>query len=148
MIAAASSQRASQDETVSVRADDLAGQAIADLVANTTAEGYNDDTKANIGLLLANCSAELTEAWNGGALANTDRNTELRAGSADDASELAYRVVDNADAATTISAQIAQYARDQSQARIHERAGDPSSQVAGISDAYNRGTAARVGDRL
>ena len=138
VIAAASSQRASQDGAIRARADDLAGQAIADLVANTTDKEYNDDTKANIGLLLANCPAELTEAWNGGALANTGNNTELRAGSADDASELAYRVVDNADAATTISAQIAQYARDLSQARIQERAGDPTRQVDGISEAYNR----------
>ncbi|QHO91713.1 hypothetical protein CWT12_10930 [Actinomyces sp. 432] len=142
-LAAASSQRPSDDPTTRKRADNVAGYGIHYLVANTDEEIYNDDAKARIALLLANCPAELTTAWNGDS-ALTDPNTHDRfpAATAADLNALGYRVADSCDATATIAAQLAQYAHDRAQQDTANHAGDPDTQIADINTAYDEATVA------
>ncbi|NDR54767.1 DUF6571 family protein [Actinomyces sp. 565] len=136
-LAAASSQRPSDDPTTRRRADNVAGYGIHYLVANTDEEIYNDDAKARIGVLLANCPAELTSAWVGeDAPGDPDRRKELPEASVDDINKLTYRVSDSTDAVATIAAQLGEYANNRAQHRIEENTGDPDAQILAINNAY------------
>ena len=135
-LAAGSSQRSSQRSFTAQRADELTGHAIAGLAGHTDPDDYDDDAKARIGLLLANCRAELTNAWTGGTALDPNTLRVLPGVSREDLSTLAYGVVDSADATTTIAAQLAQYAREQSQAGIAANEGNSEAQIDAINTKY------------
>ena len=145
-IAAGSSKRGGTEGAT--RADDLSGFSIKYLVDNTDKELYNDDTKAHVGQLLANCAPELTNAWTEGGLRNVRTGNYLpgfQPGSKEDlshyATDLAYAVADNADATGTIAAGLADFARQRSQDNIAYYNSD-AEKLDGIHDAYTQGAEA------
>ncbi|WP_108966015.1 DUF6571 family protein [Actinomyces sp. Z16] len=142
-LAAASSQRPATNETTRRQANNVAGYGIHYLATNTDEGIYDDDAKARVALLLANCPAELTRAWNGDRT-QVDPNThqQLPAATAADLNALGYRVADSCDATATIAAQLAQYAHDRAQRDAASHAGDPDTQIADINKAYDRATVA------
>ncbi len=119
------------------------------LVDNTDKELYNDDTKAHVGQLLANCAPELTSAWGEGGLVNSrtgkylpgfrdidDKEVQFRY-----VADLSYAVADNADATGTIAAGLAEFARQRSQDSIAYYDSD-ADKLGGIHNAYNQGAEA------
>nr|WP_176760928.1 DUF6571 family protein [Actinomyces ruminicola] len=142
-VAAASSQRASTDPTTHKRANNVAGYGIHYLATNTKEGIYDDDAKARVALLLANCPAELTTVWNGfSSLTDPDTLERFPAATAADINALGYRVADSCDATATIAAQLAQYAHHRAQQNAASHAGDPDLQISSINDAYDRATRA------
>ncbi|WP_136192580.1 DUF6571 family protein [Actinomyces procaprae] len=142
-LASASSQRASTDPTTHTRANNVAGYGIHYLATNTKEGIYDDDAKARVALLLANCPAELTRAWNGSsALTEPTTHERFPAATAADINALGYRVADSCDATATIAAQLGQYAHDRAQQNAASHAGDPDLQISNINDAYDRATRA------
>ena len=167
-LAAASSKRGpdSSDEE-RARADVLTGKAIHSLRVGSTmsSEGkqdlyYRPDTKARVGMLLANCAPELVTNWNGGSAVDPrtgkqlpevdpgvhkfgkgkdDKNRRIVLGDFD---ALAYRVADSADAVATISAGIGDYAKRTSQYNVLNREGDKQGQIDGIKSSYRNGETA------
>ncbi|MCR2053185.1 hypothetical protein NSA19_10110, partial [Actinomyces bowdenii] len=139
-IASASAHRASDNSTMAARADDLSGHAVKYLVENTEEDLYNDTAKARIGVLLANCAPEVESVLRQSTASDGGEHPErIPAASPDDFNALVYRVIDNEDAAGTISAGIAQHARSTANADIGGHAGDRAQQIDGINDAYVRG---------
>lgn len=145
-IAAASSMRASDSAAMRESADQIAGRSIHFLGQNSTTSsiGKRDlydmpDTKARVGMLLANCAPEITEAWNEGTSTDVVSKKQLPAASVDDFDRLTYQVSDDADATATISAGLAEYSRNRSQEGIAKKAGDPDGQLSAINEAYRRG---------
>lgn len=142
-IASASAHRASDDSTMAARADDLSGHAVKYLVENTEEDLYNDTAKARIGVLLANCAPEVESVLRQSTASDGSEHPErIPAASPDNFNALIYRVIDNEDAAGTISAGIAQHARSTANADIGGHAGDRAQQIDGINDAYVRGAEA------
>ncbi|MDU0349696.1 DUF6571 family protein [Actinomyces sp. MRS3W] len=142
-VAAASSQRASDNQGIRDRADDLAGHAIHYLATNTNEDIYNDDAKARVALLLANCPAEVTRAWTGSSvLIDPSTGQRFPAAEAEDINALGYRVADSSDATATIAAQLGQYAHDRAQQSTASHADDPDTQINDINNAYERATQA------
>ncbi|BDA63692.1 DUF6571 family protein [Actinomyces capricornis] len=136
-IASASAHRASDDSTMAARADDLAGHAVHYLVKNTEEGLYSDAAKARLGVLLANCAPEVESVLCGATASGVGPHPEqIPAASSDDFNTLIYRVIDNEDAAGTISAGIAQHARSVANADIAANAGNRAEQIDGINDAY------------
>lgn len=145
-IAAASSKRGGAEGAT--RADDLSGFSIKYLVDNTDKEIYNDDTKAHIGQLLANCAPEVTNAWVEGGVYDPKTRKYLPGfdpGDKGDLShyitDLAYTVADNEDATGTIAAGLAEHARKRSQESIAGHKTD-ADKLADIHDAYTQGAEA------
>lgn len=145
-IAAASSMRASDSAATRESADQIAGRSIHFLAQNSTTSSVGEkdlysmpDTKARVGMLLANCAPEVTEAWNSGNPTDIFSQKQLPAASADDIDRLAYQVSDNADATATISAGLGEYSRNCSQGGIAKNTGNPDMQISAINDAYRRG---------
>lgn len=167
-LAAASSKRGpdSSDEE-RARADVLTGKAIHSLRVGSTMSSvgkqdlyYRPDTKARVGMLLANCAPELVTNWNGGSAVDPrthkplpevdpgvhkfgkgkdDKNRKIVLGDFD---ALAYRVADSADAVATISAGIGDYAKRTSQYNVLNREGDKQGQIDGIKSSYRNGETA------
>ena len=137
-LAAGSSLRASEDDDQAARATSLAGHGIHDLAQNTDAKNYTDDTKSHIGVLLANCSAEVQEVFIKGNVTDVDRSDapEFDAATIDDINTLTYRVIDNPNAARTMSTGLAGYARRCSAEGIAVHEGDPAGQTNSIREAY------------
>lgn len=133
-----------QDE----RATQLSGHAIHDLAQNTTEDKYNDDTKAHIGLLLANCSAEVKSAYLNDSPTDSQQTTGEPAGerlpvaSNEDIYALTYRVADSADATATISAGLANHTRQRTQEAIDEYKGSPTDQADKMNTYYTEGAEA------
>ena len=115
-IAAASQKRASTNTAERSRADMLSDDAIHFVAGNVNKDLYSDSSKKRLAVLLANCSGEVTASWSttGGQLAATDESPFNKA-TGDDLNKLAYRIVDNRDAASTLSAGLADYAKRKSQ---------------------------------
>lgn len=148
-IAAASSMRASDSAAIRESADQIAGRSIHFLAQNSTTSsvGKKDlysmpDTKARVGMLLANCAPEITQAWNGGSPTELESMNSLPLASKEDINRLTYRVSDDANATSTISSGIAEYSRSCSQSGVKAKEGDPDAQVAAINNAYKRGSKA------
>ena len=137
-LAAGSSLRTSEGDDQAARATSLADYGIHDLAQNTNAKNYTDDTKSHIGVLLANCSAEVQEVFIKGNVTAVDRSDapEFDAASIDDINTLTYRVIDNPNAARTMSTGLAGYARRCSAEGIAVHEGDPAGQTNSIREAY------------
>lgn len=140
-LAAGSSVRATSVTGQSQRATQLAGHAIHGLAHSTGEDDYNDTTKARIGVLLANCSHELTNAWTSGdeVLKDIDTGEVLPVASVSDVNKLTYRVADNVDAMATVAASLGDYSRSMSKAGVAAHEGDPGKQINAINISYNRG---------
>ena len=137
-LAAGSSLRTSEGDDQAARATSLADYGIHDLAQNTNAKNYTDGTKSHIGVLLANCSAEVQEVFIKGNVTAVDRSDapEFDAASIDDINTLTYRVIDNPNAARTMSTGLAGYARRCSAEGIAVHEGDPAGQTNSIREAY------------
>ena len=137
-LAAGSSLRTSEGDDQAARATSLADYGIHDLAQNTNAKNYTDGTKSHIGVLLANCSAEVQEVFIKGNVTDVDRSdaSEFDAASIDDIKTLTYRVIDNPNAARTMSTGLAGYARRCSAEGIAVHEGDPAGQTNSIRMAY------------
>ena len=142
-IAAASKLRASTNTAEHSRADMLSDDAIHFVAENVNKDLYSDSSKKRLAVLLANCSGEVTASWSahGGQLAVANK-THFNA-TADDLDKLAYRIVDNRDAASTLSAGLANYAKTESQRGLQNNEGQPEgTRLEGIRGAYANGTKA------
>lgn len=140
-IAAASQKRASTNTAERSRADILSDDAIHFVAGNVNKDLYNDSSKKRLAVLLANCSGEMTASWSttGGQLAVTGESPFNKA-TGDDLNKLAYRIVDNRDAASTLSAGLANYAKTESQRKLHNNEGQPEGErLDGIQQAYGDG---------
>ena len=137
-LAAGSSLRTSEGDDQAARATSLADYGIHDLAQNTNAKNYTDGTKSHIGVLLANCSAEVQEVFIKGNVTDVDRSDapEFDAATIDDINTLTYRVIDNPNAARTMSTGLAGYARRCSAEGIAVHEGDPAGQTNSIREAY------------
>ena len=137
-LAAGSSLRASEDDDQAARATSLADYGIHDLAQNTNAKNYTDGTKSHIGVLLANCPAEVQEVFIKGNATDVDHPDafKLDAATIDDINTLTYRVIDNPNAARTMSTGLAGYARRCSAEGIAVHEGDPAGQTNSIREAY------------
>ena len=143
-IAAASKLRASTDAAERSRADMLSDDAIHFVAGNVSKDLYDDSSKKRLAMLLANCSGEVTASWSteGGRLAATDKPPFNKA-TEDDLNKLAYRIVDNRDAASTLSAGLANYAKTESQRGLLNNDNQPEElRLQGIRDPYANGTKA------
>lgn len=141
-IAAASQKRASTNTAERSRADILSDDAIHFVAGNVNKDLYNDSSKKRLAVLLANCSGEMTASWSGegghGKLYDP-KNSSFKA-TADDLNKLAYRIVDNRDAASTLSAGLANYAKRNSQNGLQNNQDQPESErLQGIQKAYGDG---------
>ena len=144
-IAAASKLRASNNTAERSRADTLSDDAIHFVAGNVSKDLYDDSAKKRLAVLLANCSGEVTASWSAqgghGQLAVANK-THFNA-TADDLDKLAYRIVDNRDAASTLSAGLANYAKTESQRGSLNNKDQPESmRLDGIRGAYANGTKA------
>ena len=144
-IAAASKLRASNNTAERSRADTLSDAAIHFVAGNVSKDLYDDSAKKRLAVLLANCSGEVTASWSAqgghGQLAVANK-THFNA-TADDLDKLAYRIVDNRDAASTLSAGLANYAKTESQRGLLNNKDQPESmRLDGIRGAYANGTKA------
>ena len=144
-IAAASNLRASNNTAERSRADTLSDDAIHFVAGNVSKDLYDDSAKKRLAVLLANCSGEVTASWSAqgghGQLAVANK-THFNA-TADDLDKLAYRIVDNRDAASTLSAGLANYAKTESQRGLLNNKDQPESmRLDGIRGAYANGTKA------
>jgi hypothetical protein len=140
-IAAASKLRASTDAAERSRADMLSDDAIHFVAGNVSKDLYDDSSKKRLAMLLANCSGEVTASWSteGGRLAATDKPPFNKA-TGDDLNKLAYRIVDNRDAASTLSAGLANYAKNESQRGLLNNDNQPEElRLQGIRDPYANG---------
>ena len=143
-LAAGSSLRSSTVGNQANRATELAGHAIDGLAENTKDNVYNDDAKANMATLLANCRNELVSALGGdGGYDTIETEHKLPGGvSGEDFLNLSYRLVDNEDAVATLSASIGEWAHQASQVDIANNAGSPDIQMEGIENRYQQASAA------
>ncbi|WP_314742370.1 DUF6571 family protein [uncultured Actinomyces sp.] len=143
-LAAASSLRNSTDEAVGERARSLAGSGIHGLAQNTREKSYNDDTKAHIGVLLANCPAEVSSEYLGAGPNDSNKPSDptLPGAEPDDIKALTYRVADNADATATISTGLANYTNMETQQAIADHEGDTQEQVSQLNNKYTNGARA------
>ena len=144
-IAAASKLRASNNTAERSRADTLSDDAIHFVAGNVSKDLYDDSAKKRLAVLLANCSGEVTASWSAqgghGQLAVANK-THFNA-TADDLDKLAYRIVNNRDAASTLSAGLANYAKTESQRGLLNNKDQPESmRLDGIRGAYANGTKA------
>ena len=141
-IAAASQMRESTNTAERSRADILSDDAIHFVAGNVNKDLYNDSSKKRLAVLLANCSGEMTASWSahgGHGKLHDPKNSPFNA-TADDLHKLAYRIVDNRDAASTLSAGLANYAKTESQRRLHNNEGQPEgTRLDGIQNAYGDG---------
>lgn len=147
-VAAASSLRSSTTESVAARADQAAGVGIHELAAHTgdNEELYNDDAKARVALLLANCAPEVASAYGGGHSKDPTDPVESAPGgrpipgaNSDEIILLTYRVADNADAVATIGAALAEETSRATEHAMAEHPDDWASQVEAINEQYNQG---------
>jgi len=149
--AAASSLRSSETPSERARAQFVADNSIHLLAVNTDEGMYDDDAKARIGLLLGNCSGELTSAWN-----ETDDlkdvmqpEMQLTVASVEDVNILTYRVADSSDAMSNIFTGLVDYAHTRGMSNAQEKHdGVPEQQLEDINDAYgdaSEATGALVG---
>ena len=148
-IAAASSMRASDSAAVRESANQIAGRSLHFLAENSTTSSVGKEdlysmpgTKTRVGMLLANCAPEITQAWSGGSLTELESMNSLPLASKEDINRLTSRVSDDAHATSTISSGIAEYSRSCSQSGVKAKEGDPDAQVAAINNAYKRGSKA------
>ncbi|WP_314742073.1 DUF6571 family protein [uncultured Actinomyces sp.] len=137
-LAAGSSLRTSEGDDQAARATSLADYGIHDLAQNTNAKNYTDGTKSHIGVLLANCPAEVQEVFIKGNATDVDHPDafKLDAATIDDINTLTYRVIDNPNAARTMSTGLAGYARRCSAEGVAVHEGDPAGQTNSIREAY------------
>ena len=135
-LAAGSSLRTSEGDDQAARATSLADYGIHDLAQNTNAKNYTDGTKSHIGVLLANCPAEVQEVFVGGSPIDVDHSDAPEFDTASDIKALTYRVIDNPNAARTMSAGLTGYARRCSAEGIAVHEGDPAGQTNSIRMAY------------
>ena len=145
-IAAASQKRASANTAERSRADILSDDAIHFVAENVNKDLYSDSSKKRLAMLLANCSGEVTASWSGeggrGQLAAHEKSPFNKA-TGDDLNKLAYRIVDNRDAAATLSAGLANYAKTESQRGLRTNENQPEgTRLDGIRGAYANGTKA------
>ena len=145
-IAAASQKRASANTAERSRADMLSDDAIHFVAENVNKDLYSDSSKKRLAVLLANCSGEVTASWSGeggrGQLAAHEKSPFNKA-TGDDLNKLAYRIVDNRDAAATLSAGLANYAKTESQRGLRTNENQPEgTRLDGIQGAYANGTKA------
>jgi len=143
-IAAASQKRASTNTAERSRADILSDDAIHFVAGNVNKDLYDDSSKKRLAVLLANCSGEVTASWGttGGQLAATGESPFNKA-TGDDLNKLAYRIVDNRDAASTLSAGLADYAKRKSQNDLKNTQDQPEgTRLKKIREAYGDGTKA------
>lgn len=143
-IAAASQKRASTNTAERSRADILSDDAIHFVAGNVNKDLYNDSSQKRLAVLLANCSGEVTASWSttGSQLAATDESPFNKA-TGDDLNKLAYRIVDNRDAASTLSAGLADYAKRKSQNDLKNTQDQPEDErLKKIRNAYGDGTKA------
>ena len=143
-IAAASQKRASTNTAERSRADTLSDDAIHFVAGNVNKDLYDDSSKKRLAVLLANCSGEVTASWGttGGQLAATGESPFNKA-TGDDLNKLAYRIVDNRDAASTLSAGLADYAKRKSQNFLQNNQDQSEgTRLDGIREAYGDGTKA------
>lgn len=144
-IAAASKLRASNNAAERSRADTLSDDAIHFVAENVSKDIYNDSSKKRLSVLLANCAGEVTASWSahgGHGQLGVPKNSSFKA-TADDLNKLAYRIVDNRDAASTLSAGLADYAKRKSQNGLQNNQDQPeSARLDGIRKAYGDGTKA------
>nr|WP_139240913.1 DUF6571 family protein [Actinomyces glycerinitolerans] len=138
--AAASSLRSSNAPDVRDRANALTDNSIHLLAVNTDESMYDDDAKARIGLLLANCPGELTNAWNDGISLrdNMYSNAKFSVATVEDANTLVYRIADSTDALSTIASQITSYAHDRGTFEAMENGGDRESQIEVLNKPYRQ----------
>lgn len=141
-IAAASQKRESTNTAERSRADILSDDAIHFVAGNVNKDLYNDSSKKRLAVLLANCSGEMTASWSadgGHGKLHDPKNSPFNA-TADDLNKLAYRIVDNRDAAATLSAGLANYAKTESQRGLHNNEGQPEgTRLEGIQKTYGDG---------
>ena len=151
-IAAASSLRNHPSDGASSRASEVSGTAIHCLAQNTTVE-MNEDAKARIGVLIANCPDEVTAAWgygihgvsgNADALISVSAAEQLGTATVSDLDALTSRVADSADATATISASLADYAARRSKTGVSAHRDDPDQQIDAIVGAYGSGATAEA----
>ena len=141
-IAAASKLRASNNTAERSRADTLSDDAIHFVAGNVSKDLYDDSAKKRLAVLLANCSGEVTASWSAqgghGQLAVANK-THFNA-TADDLDKLAYRIVDNRDAASTLSAGLADYAKRKSQNDLKNTQDQPEGErLEKVQAAYGDG---------
>lgn len=133
-----------QDE----RATQLSGHAIHDLAQNTSEEKYNDNTKAHIGVLMANCAAEVESAYLDASPTDSRQTDDAPGGkilpivSNEDIYALTYRVADSADATATISVGLANYTQQRTQEAIDTYKGSPVDQADHMNTCYIEGVEA------
>ena len=140
-IAAASQKRASTNTAERSRADMLSDDAIHFVAGNVNKDLYSDSSKKRLAVLLANCSGEVTASWSttGGQLAATDES-QFNKATGDDLNKLAYRIVDNRDAASTLSAGLADYAKRKSQNDLKNTQDQPEGErLKKVQAAYGDG---------
>lgn len=151
-IAAVSSLRNHPSDGASSRASEVSGTAIHCLAQNTTVE-MNEDAKARIGVLIANCPDEVTAAWGDGihgvsgnadALISVSAAEQLGTATVSDLDALTSRVADSADATATISASLADYAARRSKTGVAAHRDDPDQQIGAIATAYGSGATAEA----
>ena len=131
-IAAASSLRNHPSDGASSRASEVSGTAIHCLAQNTTVE-MNEDAKARIGVLIANCPDEVTAAWGYGIHGVSGNADALISVSA--AEQLGT---------ATISASLADYAARRSKTGVSAHRDDPDQQIDAIVGAYGSGATAEA----
>lgn len=138
-IAAGSSKRNSERPGEAERADDLSGHALLYLSEYTEESDYNDTAEARIGLLLANCAPEIQGVALDSGPSNSDTGRKLPAATSESIETLLYRVVDNEDAAATISAAVAEHTRSRSAVGAQANEGNSDGQIGAIDAAYSEG---------
>lgn len=148
-VAAASSLRSSTNESIAARAEQAAGVGIHELAEHTGGDEdlYNDDAKARVGLLLANCAPEVASVYRAEQVGDPSTAYDpscpecwlLPVASEADVLDLTYRIADSADATATIGTGFANMMLSNTAQELSENAGNQQAQTAVINDVYSDG---------
>lgn len=144
-LAALSTKRASSSTEEAARASDATGTAIHNLAYYGKQEFYNDDAKARVGMILANCAPEVTATWADGIPTDPrlpNQTHTLPGATYNDITALGYKIADSPDATATLSAGIGEYTHRRAQERMAQHPNDKAEQVKSINLAYNDGVMA------
>ena len=144
-LAALSTKRASSSTEEAARASDATGTAIHNLAYYGKQEFYNDDAKARVGMILANCAPEVTATWAGGEptdprVKNSD--STLPGATYNDITALGYKIADSADATATVGAAIGNYTHERTQELISQHPKDKDANLNAIHNSYVEGAKA------
>ncbi|VEG28390.1 DUF6571 family protein [Actinomyces howellii] len=142
-VAAASSiHTTTTDSSAATRSWQLAGTAVHQVALHGEESLYNDDAKARVGILLANCSGAVTSLWKSGTATDMVTDRKLPDATEDDVDALAYIVADSPEAVATISAGLAAHASELSDHLVEhwqQRGDDGAQQTYCIGLAHGNG---------